>query len=49
VKIPFQTRIVHNQPRPVPTGNFEEKLKPVPTGVHVIQENTESIFTTNER
>jgi len=27
VKIPFQAQIVHNQgnPKPVPTGNFEEK------------------------
>ncbi|AES61098.2 hypothetical protein MTR_1g075860 [Medicago truncatula] len=33
----------------VPTGNFEEKPKPVPTGVHVIQVNTGSFFTTNER
>ncbi|AES61053.1 hypothetical protein MTR_1g075420 [Medicago truncatula] len=33
----------------VPTGNFEEKPKPVPTGVRVIQVNTRSFFTTNER
>jgi len=33
VKIPFQAHIVHNQARPVPTDNFEEKPKPVPTGV----------------
>jgi len=49
VKIPFQAHIVHNQARPVPTSNFEEKRKPVPTGVRVIQENTGSFFTTNER
>jgi len=49
VKIPFQTHIVHNQARSVPTGNFEEKPKPVSTGVRVIQENTGSFFTTNER
>jgi len=30
VKIPFQAHIVHNQTRPVPTGNFEDKPKPVP-------------------
>ena len=29
VKIPFQVHIVHNQAKPVPTGNFEEKPKPV--------------------
>ena len=29
VKIPFQAHIVHNQAKPVPTGNFEEKPKPV--------------------
>jgi len=49
VKIPFQAHIVHIQARPVPTGNFEEKPKPVPTGVRVIQENTRSFFITNER
>jgi len=49
VKIPFQAHIVHNQAKPVPTGNFEEKPKPVPTGVRVIQVNTGSFFTTNER
>ena len=30
VKIPLQAHIVHNQARPVPTGNFEDKPKPVP-------------------
>jgi len=44
VKIPFQAHIVHNQvnPKPVPTGNFEENPlpKPVPTGVRVIEVNT---------
>jgi hypothetical protein len=51
VKISFQVEahIVHNQAKPVPTGNFEEKHKPVPTGVRVIQVNTGSFFTTNER
>ncbi|KEH33551.1 hypothetical protein MTR_3g045850 [Medicago truncatula] len=51
VKIPFQVEahIVHNQAKPVPTGNFEEKPKPVPSGVRVIQVNTGSFFTTNER
>jgi len=49
VKIPFQAHIVHNQARPASTGNFEEKSKSVPTGVRVIQENTGSFFTTNER
>jgi len=49
VKIPFQAHIVHNQEKPVPTGNFEEKPKPVPTGVRVIEVNTESFFTTIER
>jgi len=49
VKIPFQAHIVHNQARPVPTGNFEEKPKLVPTGVRVIEEKTGSFFTTNER
>jgi len=38
VKILFQAHIVHNQARPVPIGNFEEKPKLVPTGVRVIQE-----------
>jgi hypothetical protein len=49
VKIPFQVEahILHNQANP--TGNFEEKPKPVPTGVRVIEENTGSFFTTNER
>lgn len=51
VKIPFQVEahIVHNQAKPVPTGNFEEKPKPIPAGVRVIQVNTGSFFTTNER
>jgi len=49
VKIPFQAHIVHNQAKPVPTGSFEEKPKPVPTGVRVIEVNTGSFFTTNER
>jgi len=49
VKIPFQAHIVHNQARTVPTDNFEEKPKPVPNGVRVIEENTGSFFTTNER
>jgi len=49
VKIPFQAHIVHNQAKPVPTGNFEEKPKPVPTGVRVIEVNTGSFFTTIER
>jgi len=49
VKIPFQAHIVHNQAKPVPTDNFEENPKPVPTGVRVIQVNTGSFFTTNER
>lgn len=46
VKIPFQVEahIVHNQTKPVPTGNFEEKPKPVPTGVRVIQVNTGSFL-----
>ena len=49
VKIPFQAHIVHNQAKPVPTGNFEEKPKSVPTGVRVIEVNIGSFFTTNER
>jgi len=49
VKIPFQADIVHNQAKPVPTSNFEEKPKPVPTGVRVIEVNIGSFFTTNER
>jgi hypothetical protein len=51
VKIHFQVEahIVHNQAKPVPTGNFEEKPKLVPTSVRVIQVNTGSFFTTNER
>jgi len=51
VKIPFKAHIGHNQvkPKPVPTGNFEEKPKLVPIGVRVIEVNTGSIFTTNER
>lgn len=43
VKIPFQVE-AHNQAKPVPTGNFEEKPKLVPTGVRVIQVNTGSFF-----
>jgi len=49
VKIHFQAHIVHNQEKPVPTGNFEENPKLVPTGVRVIEVNTRSFFTTNER
>jgi len=49
VKIPFQAHIVHNQAKPVPTGNFEEKPKPVSIGVCVIEVNTRSFFTTIER
>jgi len=49
VKIPFQAHIVHNQAKLVLTGNFEEKPKPVPTCVRVIEVNTESFFITNER
>ena len=49
VKIPFQAHIVHNQAKPVPTGNFEEKPKPVPTSVRVIEVNPVSFFTANER
>jgi len=37
VKFPFQAHIVHNQ------------AKSVPTGVRVIEVNTGSFFTTNER
>ena len=48
VKIPFQAHIVHNQAKPVPTGNFEEKPKPVPTGVRVIEVNTRSFFYKKE-
>jgi len=44
VKIHFQAHIVHNQARPVPTSNFEEKPKAVPTGARVIEENTWSFF-----
>jgi len=47
VKISFQAHIVHNQAKPVPTGNFEEKPKPVPTGVRVIEVNTGSFFYNN--
>ena len=51
VKIPFQVeaRIVNNQAKPVPTGNFEENRKPVPTVIRVIKANTESFFKTIER
>jgi len=49
VKILFQARIVHNEAKLVPNSNFEEKPKPVPTGVRVIEVNTESFFTTIER
>jgi len=49
VKIPFQANIVHNQAKLVPTGNFEEKPKPVPIDVRVIKVNTGSFFTTIER
>jgi len=49
VKIHFQAHIVHNQAKSVPTSNFEEKPKPVPTGVRVIGVNTGSFFATNER
>jgi len=49
VKIPFQAHIVHNETKLVPNGNFEEKPKPVPTGVRVIEVNTGSFFTTIER
>ena len=49
VKIVFQARILHNQAKLVPTDNFEEKPKLVPTGVRVIELNIRSFFTTNER
>jgi len=51
MKISFQVEahIVKNQAKPVPTGNFEENRKPVPTGVRVIEANTGSFFTTIER
>jgi len=51
VKIPFQVEahIVRNQAKLVPSGNFEEKPKPVPIGVRVIEVNTGSFFTTSER
>jgi len=49
VKIPSQAHIVHNQAKPVPTSNFEEKPKPIPTGVRVIEVNAGSFFTTIER
>jgi len=51
VKIHFQVEahIVNNQAKPVPTGNFEENCKPVPTGVRVIEANIGSFFTTIER
>jgi len=51
VKIPFQVEahIVNNQSKLVPTGNFEENRKPVPTGVRVIEANTGSFLTTIER
>jgi len=49
VKIPFQAHIIYNQAKPVPTGNFEVKPKLVPTGLRVIEINTRSFFTTNER
>jgi len=49
VKIPFQAHIVHNQAKLVPTGNFEEKPKPVPSCVRVIEVNTRSFFTTIRR
>jgi len=29
VKLPFQAHIVHNQARPVPTGNFEDYVTPI--------------------
>jgi len=48
VNIPFQVHIAHNQIKPVPTANFKEKPKPVPTGVRVIEVNTGSFFITNE-
>ena len=51
VKVPFQVEahIVNNQAKPVPTGNFEENRKSVPTGVRVIEANTRSFFITIER
>jgi len=51
VKFPFQVEahIVNNQAKPVPTSNFEENRKPIPTGVRVIEVNTGSLFTTIER
>ena len=49
VKIPFQAHIIHNQAKLVPIVNFEEKPKPVPTGVRVIEVNTGSFFTKIER
>ena len=51
VKISFQVEahIVNNQAKSVPTGNFEENRKPVPTSVRVIEANTGSFFTTLER
>ena len=51
VKIHFQVEahIVNNQAKPVPTGNFEENCKPVPTGVRVIEANIGSFFPTIER
>jgi len=51
VKIPFQAHIGHSQgkQKSVPTSNFEEKPKPVPTNVRVIEVNTGSFFTTSER
>jgi len=48
VKIPFQAHIVQNQAKSVPTSNFEEKPKPVPTGVRVIEVNTRSFFYKKE-
>jgi len=48
VKIPFQAHIVHNQAKSVPASNFEEKHKPITTGVRVIEVNTGSFFTTIE-
>jgi len=51
VKIPFhvEAHIVNNQAKSVPTGNFEENRKSVPTGVRVIEANTGSFFITIER
>ena len=48
VKIPFQAHIIHNQAKLVPIVNFEEKPKPVPTGVRVIEVNTRSFFYKKE-